>query len=319
MDALIQYLSPENIHLDHLLLDPNNARFVTPGYEFVPDGEIDTKFHQDRASSNLIDHYGADKLRQNMEVNGYLPIDRIIVRKISSDPRYVVLEGNRRIAAAKKLRRAIDAGATVENGVSDSLKVIPALIYTGDDSSAAWLFQGLRHISGITDWSAYHKARLLVEQMQKEDLSISEVAKRFGLSPHGAGQWARGYYAFNQAKEETDYGQEIDEQVYPYFQELFGRSSIAMKEWLAWNDKDKIFENQSNLNEFLSWFYPREDANEGHPDEEFKKGDWDKRRISRRDDIRQLSDLIVNNGKAFQRFRQGDSVESAYSQHLTGC
>ena len=31
---------------------------------------------------------------------------------------------------------------------------------------------------------------------------MSEVGKRFGLTPYGAGQWVRGYYAFKQAKEE---------------------------------------------------------------------------------------------------------------------
>jgi hypothetical protein len=48
----------------------------------------------------LIRDYGVEKLRMNMEVNGYLPIDRVIVRKFK-DGKFAVLEGNRRICAGK--------------------------------------------------------------------------------------------------------------------------------------------------------------------------------------------------------------------------
>ena len=39
----------------------------------------------------------------------------------------------------------------------------------------------------------------------------------------------KGYYAFIQAAEESDYTQEIDERAYPYLQEIFSRSNRFLK------------------------------------------------------------------------------------------
>jgi hypothetical protein len=192
-------LSPKDISLDQIYLDPNNPRFVSHNWQMVSDADIGTSSNQDYALKRLLTEFGADKLRSNMELNGYLPIDRIIVRPLGQE-KYVVLEGNRRIAAAKSIGPISGGGETVNLEVLESLKVIPALEYTGSDSQAAWVFQGLRHITGISDWSAYNKARLLVEQMDKEGLSQTEVGRRFGLTAYGAGQWIRGYQAFRQAR-----------------------------------------------------------------------------------------------------------------------
>jgi hypothetical protein len=186
-------------------------------------------------------------------------------------------------------------------------------VYTGSDTQAAWVFQGLRHITGISDWSAYNKARLLVEQMDKENLSQTEVGRRFGLTAFGAGQWIRGYQAFRQAKASTSYAAEVDERLYPYLQELFGRSSIAMRNWLGWNDAEKKFSNIDFLDEFIGWFYPRTNTDADVTDET-QVGDWEKRYIGKRDDIRQLAYLIEYSPKNFELFRSGHDLEDAYGK-----
>lgn len=150
--------------------------------------------------------------------------------------------------------------------------------------------------------------------MEREELSLTEVGKRFGLTAFGAGQWVRGYRAYKQAREETDYVSEIDDRIYPYFQELFGRSSAPMKEWMKWDDSKKRFEDTANLNEFVSWFYPRPDGNEDHPDEHTASGDWYKRKVGKQDDIRQLSYLLTNAPKYFDVFRSELDLEKAYSR-----
>ena len=203
----------------------------------VDDNDIDSESAQENARALLVREYGVDKLRMNMEVNGYLPIDRVIVRRFKDD-KFVVLEGNRRICAAKMITLIGMDGSDVAEEVLGSVRQVPCLEYVGSESDAAWIFQGLRHITGISEWSAYNKAKLLVEQMEQENLTITEAGKRFGLSAFGAGQWVRGYYAFKQAREESDYLTEVDERSYPYFQELFSRSSAPVREWLEWNGNE---------------------------------------------------------------------------------
>lgn len=314
MTPLHQDLSPIELQLANIYLDPNNPRFTEADWEYVPQSDWNKPEIQERAQRRLVSDFDVEKLRMSMEVNGFLPIDRVIVRKFE-EGKYLVLEGNRRICAAKMISEVALDGSVVVAAVLESLKNIPCLSYTGTNGDAAWIFQGLRHISGVAEWSAFNKAKLLVEQMEKETLTLTEVGKRFGLTPHGAGQWVRGYNAFNQARQSSDYINEVDERSYPYFQELFGRSSTSVREWLGWDETKYEFANKLNLDEFISWLYPRGSDEEGSGAK--KKGDFEKRRIARRDDLRQIATLLINDKELFEQFRGGLDLESCYSLALT--
>src|SRR5579883_3051833 len=185
---LFDELVSMEIPLDRLFLDPNNPRFAEFEQAYVEDAEIEAA--QDRVYERLLNKYDIGKLRMNMEVNGYLPIDRVIVREFEPD-KYVLLEGNRRIAAAKNLTKSAAKRADISKPVQATLSRIPCLLYTGSDKNAAWIFQGLRHITGVFEWSAFNKAKLLFDQMEEENINLTDVGKRFGLTSHGAGQWVR--------------------------------------------------------------------------------------------------------------------------------
>jgi hypothetical protein len=313
MEALSSQLAPIDVPLNQIYLDPNNPRFVTMNWDSIPEDQIDNPEIQEESRRKLIRDFAVDKLRMNMEVNGYLPIDRVIVRQFKAD-KYVVLEGNRRICAAKLLASLTVEGADVDETILQSVSSIPCLLYTGSDPKAAWVFQGLRHIVGVTEWSAFNKAKLLVEQMQDEEMSLTDVGKRFGLSPFGAGQWVRSYHAFIQAKEQSDYLSEVDEQSFPFFQELFGRSSIDIRDWLEWDEKSYLFQNAINFNEFIGWLYPRPPGDDGSSQD--VRGDWDRRRLARRDDLRVLSYLLREEADLFQQFRSGAELEGVYALAL---
>lgn len=319
--SLVNELVPVNLPLSAIYLDPNNPRFTGQDWVYVSDDEIASEAIQDDTRRHLVKDFGVEKLRMNMEVNGFLPIDRVIVREFSQG-KYVVLEGNRRICAAKLISQYSSDGTEISQEVMNSLALIPCLQYVGSERNAAWVFQGLRHITGINDWSAFNKAKLLVEQMEDEELGLTDVGKRFGLSPFGAGQWVRGYYAFKQAREESDFINEVDERSYPYFQELFSRSSNATREWMEWDDEEKKFKNGLNFNEFVSWIYPRTPGDGdimGEDDEvnSDQRGDFDKRPLRRTQDIRQLSFLIRESKESFEKFRRDKDIERAYSEAMT--
>jgi len=315
MLALSHRLIDAQLPLSSIYLDPNNPRFVNSNWITVPDENIDNPTIQEQVRIRLIDNFSIEKLKMSMEVNGYLPIDRVIVREFKKD-HYVTLEGNRRICAAKMIGTLAKDGSEISREVNESIANIPVLIYTGAESEAAWIFQGLRHISGIHDWSSFNKAKLLVEQMENEGLNLTEIGKRFGLTPHGAGQWVRGFYAFRQAREESDYILEISDRSYPFFQELFSRSSTLVREWLEWNDKDNKFNNLINFNEFVGWLYPKKNTS-GEPEgEDSGLGDFDKRLIVKQDDIRTIAILMREEPDLFNQFRENGKLEEAYSHAL---
>jgi hypothetical protein len=124
----------------------------------------------------------------------------------------------------------------------------------------------------------------------------------------------RSYHAFVQAKEQSDYLSEVDERSFPFFQELFGKSSIAMREWLDWDDRSYTFQNAINFNEFVGWLYPRPPGDEESVEE--VRGDWEQRRLARRDDLRTLSYLLREEADLFQQFRSGAELEGVYALAL---
>lgn len=145
--------------------------------------------------------------------------------------------------------------------------------------------------------------------MEQEHISLTEAGKRFGLTPFGAGQWVRGYYAFKQAREASDYIREVDERAYPYFQELFSRSSAAVREWMQWNEDESKFDSTQILNEFVGWLYPCPTEDEGSE----VRGTFDKQRLRTRDDVRLVAHLLKSSEPFFQQFRNGHDLGATYT------
>lgn len=295
-------LSPTTLALSQIYLDPNNPRFAEDGRPRVSDDMIDSDAIQSELMSKLEREFAVDRLKDSIEVNGYLPIDRIVVRQFK-DEKYVVLEGNRRLTAAKRLLELHAKGSIrLESRIAETLDEIPLLIYTGSDPDAAWIFQGIRHISNAKEWSAYNKAKLLVDQMGEQNLGLSEVGKIFGISGVAAGQWTRAYNAYLQVKDHPDFHRDVSPALFPFLQELFGRSNIALKSWLGWSDTENKLTESENLSEFLQWMYPKL-SSEGEFDPDLP-GDWEKRRIPRAIDLRGVSKLISKYPEEFVMFRQ---------------
>ena len=310
MDGIISdQLAPIKLSIEQLYLDPNNPRFVDENWMTILDERIDLENVQREAQEKMIRFHDVDKLRMNMEINGFLPIDQVIVREFKPD-KFVVLEGNRRISAAKLVVELEHKGVAINANVMNSIRTVNCLMYTGADNQAAWIFQGLRHITGIKPWSAYNKAKLMNRLLQEEGRSLSEVGKQFGLTAFGAGQWIRGYNAFRQAKDDSEYSRDVKESAYTYFQELFGRSNLPLRQWMEWNDSVYRFEDSLAFNEFLGWLYPK--PNEDEIDEDLDpngvNGDWRNRRILTNRGLRDVSYLIRNATPQFEEFRNGEDL-----------
>lgn len=104
MINLPSLLTPIDTKLDDLLLDPNNPRFSELGEQLnpVPEG----RFADEKVQASTLDKmktplFDVAELRDTIKTIGFLPMDRIVVRKWKGQPldgrsRYVVIEGNRR-------------------------------------------------------------------------------------------------------------------------------------------------------------------------------------------------------------------------------
>jgi hypothetical protein len=260
-------LSPIKLTLDQLLLDPNNPRFSELGEERnpVPEG----RFADDKVQANTFDKmkdplFDVSELRDTIKTIGFLPMDRIVVRKwkppVQERPvRYVVIEGNRRVTALKWLMDLHDIGKeTLDPGQITNFTHLECLIL--DDQlapdSATLILPGLRHVSGIKEWGAYQKAKA-VHALRKSGMSAREAAQSLGLSTKSANSAYRCFLALEQMKNDEEFGDFAEPKMYSYFEEVFKRTNL--RAWLQWNDDEEKFCAEEKLHEFYGWMVPQGD------------------------------------------------------------
>ncbi|MFT4177407.1 MAG: ParB N-terminal domain-containing protein [Luteolibacter sp.] len=257
------------VSVTDLYLDPNNPRFwseQTRSSGDVADLKVPEDIHQTRAMERIKSH-GLEELRNSMLRNGFLPLDRIVVRELAGCPgKYIVIEGNRRLAALKALREAIQLGTVSEEGITDEYldnlfkrtDTIEVLVYRGDETKdIAWILQGIRHIGGIRDWMPAQQGKLVADQIDREGLSLTEAGQRFGLSAQAVGRRYRSYKALEQMRKDSEFQSQAENKYYSLFEEAIRQKEV--KKWLGWSDQESRFTEPENLKQFYAWITPDEE------------------------------------------------------------
>lgn len=263
-------LAEATLSIENIFLDPNNPRFWTEkGVREVPDSRIPDEKTQIRARERIA-NFGIDELRDSMLRNGFLPLDRIVVRQINGHAhKYVIVEGNRRFAALTSLRQEIEDATVNEEGIDDDYldklfedtNELDVLIYQGTDAhDISWLLQGVRHISGIRNWLPAQRARLVAEQIEEKGLGFKAAGQTFGLTAQAVGRLYRAYKALDQMRQDDEFSAKAKNQYFTLFEEAI-RNKVV-REWLEWSNENWQFEHDGNLKQFYSWI-TEDEENEG--------------------------------------------------------
>ena len=152
------------VKYDRLVLDANNPRFITRKEDQIAEQhflEQDlAKITEGKLFPEGKDSYQIDELANSIRKNGWLPVDYIFVRKLVEDHKYyVVLEGNRRVAAIRKLMR----DPITSNPLKVSLETIEVMEVL-DSGSAEDLQKkityllGVRHHGSLKKWTSFAQA-----------------------------------------------------------------------------------------------------------------------------------------------------------------
>jgi hypothetical protein len=263
MLELASVLSAKLINLDDLLLDPNNPRFSELGEEINLIPEL--RFNDDKVQSNTFAKmkdplFGVNELRDTIKTLGFLPMDRIVVRKWKGiTEKYIVIEGNRRVTALKWLIALDETGKeTFSEQQKNNFTRLECLLLDDEiaPEMAHLILPGLRHISGIKEWGPYQKAKVVVA-LRNSGMSPQEAAQSIGLHIRPANRAYRCFMALEQMKNNEEYGEFATPKLYSYFDEALNKATI--KKWLDWNDTSNQFENNERLLEFYSWIVPSEE------------------------------------------------------------
>ena len=252
---------PQYLRIEQLLLDPNNYRFLDmKEYVRADPARLHEKSVQDRAR-RLIELDGYDELRalkESIQANGYVPIEALVVRPY---PRkkglYVVVEGNRRVAAIRWIIEDEEAGVPVPQELLDSFNRLPAIILDPSASSYENLrrvLMGLRHVSGIKEWGGFQRARLIVELVDEQGFSISDAAKAIGMSSHEAKRRYRAFKALEQMQRDEEFGPYAMPKMYRLFHEAVAQPKV--REWLGWDEDRFEFTHEDHRREFYKLLIP---------------------------------------------------------------
>ncbi len=92
------------VKADDLFFDPNNLRYYALDVEVdIPEDKVKDAATQRRARDRILeDQFEVDQIRKSIRTEGYSGVDRLIAVGLPPDDQtYVVIEGNRRLAAIK--------------------------------------------------------------------------------------------------------------------------------------------------------------------------------------------------------------------------
>ena len=190
-----------DIPVDRLRLDKNNPRLSS--YAAGSQGEI---------LRVLVDEEGVDELLLSIAANGFYQAERLLVVPAKTtttgvEPDYIVVEGNRRLAAVLILR---DPSVAKELGISDvprigpaqreQLSLLPVSIFK--ERRRLWPYLGFRHVNGPREWDAFDKARFVAHVHEDYEIPIEEISRRIGDRFDFVARIYFGYRVVRQAERE---------------------------------------------------------------------------------------------------------------------
>lgn len=279
-----------DIPLNLIQLDSNNPRLDE---EFQGATEI-------QILKELYEEHDLEEIGLSMVENGYFDEEPVVVvlenippnfewsedvRKLEKELeeliktaaiKFIVIEGNRRIATAKiltegTLRKALEIKSTdfpeIKNlNVTEDLKIIPSIVYKNRQDVSPYL--GIRHIEGIRKWEAYAKARYIAKKIEEEqikgksvDEAIKELQKRIGDRSDLIRRQYMCYKVLEQANAELELNFKGIKDRFSLVAELINKSSIrefvGLVSYKDADFKSKLIpkEKLGNLDLLFTWVF----------------------------------------------------------------
>lgn len=206
--------------VEELLLDVSNPRLASGS-----GGET-----QEDLLRVLWTEMAVDEVAFSIAANGFFREEPLLV--IPGDEvkggkgKYIVVEGNRRMAAVLLLRDAklreklkVTELPTIDSERRAELNHIPVFIYPNRES--LWTFCGFRHINGAKPWDAYSKAQYVATVHEQYRVPLDELAKKIGDRHATVKRLYRGFKVLEQAENKAGFSKEDRVRNRFYFSHLY--------------------------------------------------------------------------------------------------
>ncbi|MHB8843151.1 MAG: hypothetical protein ACYC7L_00215 [Nitrospirota bacterium] len=199
-------LEIKSIPVDQLLFDDENPRLSAIG----------DKKNQDALVQVLWNEMAVDEVALSIAENGYFEEEPLFVvpkhplEKDTSKQKYIVVEGNRRLAAVKllideDLRRHVKATDLPKINAKrrKDLERLPVSIYP--EKKSLWEYFGFRHVNGPKEWDSFSKAAYIAKVRREWNIPLDEIARKIGDQHSTVTRIYRGFVLLEQAEKATDF------------------------------------------------------------------------------------------------------------------
>jgi len=255
------------VHPENILLDEANPRLASG-----LGGDT-----QEELLRILWKEMAVDEVALSIAANGFFPEEPLLVipkdpkENDSEDRNFIVVEGNRRLAAVMLLRsrrlrekhKATDL-PDIDKESRKDLDYVPVHIYK--NRKLLWTYCGFRHINGIKPWDAFSKAKYVAKVCEDYNITLKEIAEKIGDKHSTVKRLYRGYTVLEQAEKRA--GFDIEDRAknrfsfshlytalsYQEFQSFLGIEPETLKSNPI--PKSKLEE----LSELMTWLYGKKSA-----------------------------------------------------------
>jgi len=280
-------MESDDLKLEDLLLDPNNYRLQdTDSFQQT----APERFHLERVQSGTMARVrseGIAALRDSIVSNGFLPIERIVVTRYDHEAgKYLVIEGNRRVAALRQIKTEYDSGIDIPSEVVKVFDAVPCVVVENDGNVEYFkeALMGIRHVGGIREWGGYQRAKLIADMRDVHDIELGEVAQKLGLSANEVNRRYRAFKALEQMQRDEEFADLVTARLYPIFHEAV--SMPLVRDWLSWDPENYGFTNAEARENFYRMITPQPD-----PDDDGREADP---KIGTYMDVRALREILPN-------------------------
>ena len=188
----------QQILLSELDFDVDNPRFGA---------EAGARQSQQQVLNHLVQTFGIDDVLSSIAVNGYFEAEPMICRRKGA--RYVVVEGNRRLAACLILagdERAKDQAKLSEQNRELQKKSgkspfhsAACIVFESEESKHELLaYLGVRHIAPSQGWDSFAKAAWIARAVEEHSISLADFAAMIGDQNKTVSHLLEGYYFVQQ-------------------------------------------------------------------------------------------------------------------------
>lgn len=247
-----------------LRFDPKNPRFYR-----LNDASKDSEVIEE-----MLDEEGVQDLMLSIGQKGYFEGEPLIVVSKTGAAPFIVVEGNRRLAAVKLLnqqllppkRRSTSIKQIRDEAEAQNFPVeLPCLIYS--DRKEVLRYLGYRHITGIKEWDSLSKAKYLSELREEfyKNLDLPKqmkaLANDIGSRSDYVSQLLTALSLYITASEKKFFNLPIREEdiEFSYITTALNYSSICV--WLGLDSKGDVEMEglkAENLKKAFSWFFAKD-------------------------------------------------------------